>query len=87
MTDEVDKILKQREGEYGEPKKFFKAYEKICNELDGYKATSPYKVEGCQKAIHMIALKTLRLAYDPKHKDSLNDLIGYTKILKDLANE
>lgn len=84
---EAEEIVKQRAGEYGEPVRFFKAYEAICNEMDRYKASSPYKMDGCHAALRMIALKMLRLVYDPAHKDSIVDIKGYTKILEDLGND
>jgi hypothetical protein len=85
--NEADEIVKLRAGEYGEPKRFFKAYEAICNEMDGYKASSPYRVDGCRIVLQMLALKLLRLVYNPAHKDSIKDLKGYTKILEDLGND
>ena len=85
--NEADEIVKQRAGEYEEPKRFFKAYEAICNELDGYRVGSPYRVDGCQIVLQMLALKLLRLTYNPAHKDSITDLKGYTKILEELTND
>ena len=80
---EANEVVKERAKEYGEPVRYFRALEVIEEELREYSEGSPHQVPGSLSVLQKIALKLLRLAYDPTHKDSLLDLKGYTKILEE----
>jgi len=82
----ANELVEQRAKEYGDPIPFFQSYEIMCEALDGYQKTSEMKIPGCKITLHLIALKMLRLAYNPTHEDSLDDLEGYTLIFKRFVN-
>ena len=83
IVNEADEIVKQRAGEYGEPVRYFTGLEMIEQILRDYAEGSPHQVPGALSVLQKIALKLMRLAYDPTHKDSILDLKGYTKILEE----
>ncbi len=83
--DEGDETLKERGMEYGDAKLFFPAHAEICELFSKYrvKADSPFVDPACNKLIEYMLLKLQRLSYNPAHKDSLNDLIGYARLFQD----
>ena len=80
---EADEVVKERAKEYGEPVRYFAALEVMEEELRDYSNGSPHQVPGALSVLQKIALKLLRLAYDPTHQDSILDLKGYIKILEE----
>lgn len=83
IVNEADQIVKLRAEEYGEPVRYFTGLEMMEKILRDYADGSPHHVPGALSVLQKIALKLMRLAYDPTHKDSLLDLKGYTKILEE----
>lgn len=77
----VDKVLQERQSEYGDPLENFEQIGRIWAALLNLdKPIKPYQV-----ALMMDALKTVRLFYNEKHEDSWLDKEGYTKLGKTIA--
>jgi hypothetical protein len=73
------KVLEERRDDYGDPADQFK---KIA---DRWSITLATPVTPAQVALCMIDLKLTRLAYDPRHTDSVVDVIGYAALLREIG--
>ena len=72
------KVLEERRDEYGEAADQFKAI------AARWSITLDMPVSPAQVALCMIDLKLARLAYDPRHADSIVDVIGYAALLREV---
>lgn len=77
---EVNKILQERQDEYGDALDNFEKIGRIWAALLEIEDIAPYKV-----ALMMDALKTVRLFANGSHIDSWLDKEGYTAHGKDIA--
>lgn len=71
-------VLDERQGDYGDPVEQFRAV------AERWSLTLGTPVTAEQVVLCMIDLKLTRLGYDPRHLDSMVDVIGYTVLLKEL---
>lgn len=74
-------IVAQRRQQYGPPTEHFKQVARRWSLTLGT-TVRPEQVVLCP-----LDLKVARLAHDPRHRDSLVDLIGYGAILHELVND
>ena len=72
------KVLEERRDDYGDPADQFSEIAKRWSITLGTLVTPE------QVALCMIDLKLARLAYDPRHVDSVVDVIGYAALLREL---
>lgn len=72
------KILNERQDEYGDP------VELLTTIADSWSITTGERITREQVVLCMIDLKLARLAYDPRHFDSIVDVIGYAVLLNEL---
>ncbi len=72
------KVLEERRDDYGEAADQFKAI------AARWSITLDVPVTPAQVALCMIDLKLSRLAYDPRHADSVVDVIGYAALLREV---
>jgi hypothetical protein len=68
----VDKVLEQREEDYGDALENFETIGKVWGALLGINPIAPYQV-----ALMMDSLKTVRLFKNANHEDSWLDKQGY----------
>ena len=73
------KVLEERRDDYGDPAEQFKAI------ADRWSITLGIPVTPAQVALCMIDLKLTRLTYDPRHVDSVVDVIGYAALLREIG--
>ena len=73
------KVLEERRDDYGDPADQFKAI------AARWSITLGMPVSPAQVALCMIDLKLTRLGYDPRHVDSVVDVIGYAALLRELG--
>jgi hypothetical protein len=81
ILHEAATIVAQRRQQYGSPTEHFEQVARRWTSTLGT-AVRPETVLLCQ-----LDLKLARLAHDPKHRDSLVDLIGYSILLHELLGE
>ncbi len=72
------KVLEERRDDYGDPAEQFRAI------ADRWSITLGMPITPSQVALCMIDLKLARLAYDPRHVDSMVDVIGYAALLREV---
>lgn len=72
------KVLEERRDDYGDPAEQFRAI------ADRWSITLATPVTADQVVLCMIDLKLARLAYDPRHVDSMVDVIGYAALLREV---
>ena len=73
------KVLEERRDDYGDPADQFKAI------AARWSITLDMPVTPAQVALCMIDLKLSRLGYDPRHLDSVIDVIGYAALLREIG--
>lgn len=73
------KVLEERRDDYGDPADQFKAI------AARWSITLDVPVTPAQVALCMIDLKLTRLTYDPRHVDSVIDVIGYAALLREIG--
>tara|TARA_A100001035_G_C27778716_1_gene500515 strand:+ start:1866 stop:2150 length:285 start_codon:yes stop_codon:yes gene_type:complete len=78
MTD-IDKLIKEKGEDYGEPLSFFSKLAIIYSEMIGKHISTNQVV-----ALFMV-MKSLRAFNNPDHVDSYLDAMGYSKIGLDIA--
>jgi hypothetical protein len=74
-------IVRRRRRTYGEPAVLFERAAVRWSQVLGTRIT-PAQVVLC-----LIELKLARLAHDPRHLDSMLDVIGYTACLQELTRD
>ena len=72
------KVLEERRDEYGDPAEQFRAI------ADRWSITLGTPISPAQVALCMSDLKLARLAYDPRHIDSVVDVIGYAALMREV---
>ena len=85
-TTNIDEILKQRGAVYGSYGAGVKCRAKIIEALNDKHKECHHGDDLPEELVVMfsdIALKLMRIASDPSHKDSYVDLAGYAKIIKE----
>jgi hypothetical protein len=80
MSKELNKILNNRQDEYGDAQGNFETIGKVWGALLQIDVIPPHQV-----ALMMDALKTVRLFKNPTHLDSWLDKEGYTQHGKEIA--
>ncbi len=78
----VNKVLEEREAEYGDALENFETIGKIWGALLSIEPIAPYKV-----ALMMDSLKTVRLFKNPNHEDSWIDKYGYIQHAQEIVTE
>jgi len=73
------KVLEERRDDYGEAADQFSAI------AARWSITLGISVTPAQVALCMIDLKLARLTYDPRHIDSVVDVIGYAALLREVG--
>jgi hypothetical protein len=81
VLHQAAEIVAQRRQQYGPPAEHFQQGAKRWSSTLGT-AVTPQQVLLCQ-----LDLKLARLAHDPRHHDSLVDLIGYSLLLHELTRD
>ena len=74
-------VLAQRRHEYGPPAEHFKQV------AGRWSLTLGTTVRPEQVILCLLDVKIARLAHDPRHRDSLVDLIGYGVLLQELVGD
>lgn len=77
--DDAVAVLIQRNAIYGDPVTSFEAI------AARWSLTLGHSVTPTQVALCMVDLKLARLAHDPKHRDSVLDVIGYAALLPEVS--
>jgi hypothetical protein len=72
------KVLEERRDDYGDPAEQFRVI------AARWSITLGTPITPSQVALCMIDLKLARLAYDPRHVDSMVDVIGYAALLREV---
>ena len=75
----VAQVLEDRGAAYGDPKTQMEAIARRWSITLGTPVTAQ------QVALCMIDLKLTRLSYDPRHADSVVDVIGYAALLREIG--
>ena len=78
LLDEADAVIAQRAEVYGP------ASDSMAAIAARWSLTLGTTVTPAQVALCMIDLKLARLAHDPKHRDSMIDVIGYAALLSEV---
>ena len=73
------KVLEERREDYGDPADQFKTISAR------WSITLDMPVTPAQVALCMIDLKLTRLTHDPRHFDSVVDVIGYAALLREVG--
>ena len=81
LLHEAAEIVAQRREQYGPPAEHFAQVARRWSFTLGTEVR-PEVVLLCQ-----LDLKLVRLAHDPRHRDSLVDLIGYSLLLHELVSD
>ena len=81
VLHQAAEIVAQRRVQYGPPAEHFQQAARRWSSTLGT-AVTPQQVLLCQ-----LDLKLARLAHDPRHHDSLVDLIGYSFLLHELTHD
>ena len=79
LLDEAEAVLAQRETAYGP------AADAMAAIAARWSITLGQPVTPAQVVLCMIDLKLARLAHDPKHRDSVLDVIGYAALLPEVS--
>jgi hypothetical protein len=80
LLEQASLIGCNRRRTYGDTRDLFERVAVPWSQVRGTKVT-PAQV------VCLLDLKVARLAHDPKHRDSLIDLIGYSILLHELVND
>ena len=72
-------VVDRRRDEYGEPEDLFENIAARWSQVLGIRVTP------AQVAVCLMDLKMARLAHDPKHLDSLVDVLGYGACLREIT--
>ena len=72
-------VVEKRRGEYGEPEDLFANVAVRWSQVLGVRVTAT------QVAVCLMDLKMARLAHDPRHLDSLVDVLGYGACLREIT--
>jgi len=81
MSDQVKKILENRQEEYGDPLPNFRMIGRIW----GAMLNLTHDIPAYQVALMMDAFKSVRCIANPDHLDSWNDKLGYTTHALDMV--
>lgn len=81
LLDEVELVLSQRHAAYGD------ASPSLAAIAARWSITLGCGVTPAQVALCMIDVKLTRLSFDPKHRDSLIDVIGYAALLTEVSHD
>jgi hypothetical protein len=81
LLEQAARVVAGRRGEYGQPRDLFERVAVRWTQVLGV------QVIPAQVALCLIDPKLVRLAHDPRHRDSLIDLIGYGVLLQELIDD
>ena len=84
---EAEAATKDREGDYGSPRKNFERIAAIWNVIlaEKFGDDYDYEISAADVAMMMVAVKLARLIETPDHDDSAVDLAGYAALLGEIA--
>ena len=71
-------VVDKRRSDYGEPEEMFANVAQRWSQVLGIRVTP------AQVALCLMDLKMARLAHDPRHLDSLVDVLGYGACLREI---
>ena len=72
-------VVDKRRADYGKPEDLFASIAARWSQVFGIRVTA------AQVALCLMDLKMARLAHDPKHLDSLVDVLGYGACLREIT--
>ena len=72
-------VVERRRTDYGEPEDLFEHIATRWSQVLGIRVTA------ARVAVCLMDLKMARLAHDPKHLDSLVDVLGYGACLREIT--
>ena len=72
-------VVDKRRDEYGEPEDLFENIAARWSQVLGIRVTP------AQVALYLMDLKMARLAHNPRHLDSLVDVLGYGACLREIT--
>ncbi len=72
-------VVDKRRSDYGEPEEMFANVAQRWSQVLGIRVTP------AQVALCLMDLKMARLAHDPRHLDSLVDVLGYGACLREIT--
>ena len=81
----AEATVKDREGDYGSPRKNFERIAALWNVILAGKLGHDYEISAADVAMMMVAVKLARLIETPDHDDSAVDLAGYAALLQEIA--
>ena len=79
ILEEAERVLAQRRATYGDPAA------SMATVAARWSVTLGRPVTPAEVMLCMIDLKLARLAYDPTHRDSIVDVIGYAALLPEVT--
>ncbi len=87
LTKETVKIINERGKNYGDIKENHDLCAVGINAITEYAIRKDGKVSNFHFALIMIWVKIVRLLTNPKHKDSVKDIIGYAITLSECVKD
>ena len=81
----AEATVKDREGDYGSPRKNFERIAALWNVILAGKLGEEHEISAADVAMMMVAVKLARLIETPDHDDSAVDLAGYAALLQEIA--
>ena len=81
MLTEAARIVAERRVAYGDPA------ESMAAIAARWSVTLGIPVSPAKAALCLIDLKLARLAHDPAHADSINDIAGYAAVLREVVTQ
>ncbi len=79
LLEHAAAVVDKRRSDYGAPEDLFEHIAARWSQVLGIKVTP------AQVALCLMDLKMARLAHDPKHLDSLVDVLGYGACLREIT--
>ena len=81
----AEATVKDREGDYGSPRKNFERIAALWNVILAGKLGEEHEISAADVAMMMVSIKLARLIETPDHDDSAVDLAGYAALLGEIA--
>jgi hypothetical protein len=79
MLHSAARLLDERRKSYGDPAASMAAI------ATRWSVTLGHPITAAQVVLCLIDLKLTRLAHDPKHLDSMRDVVGYAAVLREVV--
>jgi hypothetical protein len=81
LLEQAAAVMARRRGEYGEPMDLFEQIARRWSSVLGV------EVSPAQAVLCMLDVKMARLSRDPKHLDSIVDVVGYAAVLREVTRD